>query len=84
MARLTATKSKIVVDGLTGHLGQLEADGTARLPLAHIGAVERVTVWRHVIDAKGDKVAASQFAVDCKIEERQIARAQFQLQSGAD
>ena len=51
---------------------------------ARSGRVERVTIWRHVVDAKRNKIAATQLAVDRKVEECQIARPALQLQPGAD
>jgi len=74
----------VVVDCLTSPLSQLEADGSTGFPLANIGSVERVTIWRHVVDAKRNKIAATQLAVDRKVEECQIARPALQLQPGAD
>jgi hypothetical protein len=65
-------------------LRQLEPDGPTRLSLAHIGAIDRVAVGRYVIDTKRNEIASAQLAVDGQIEERQVARAMFELQLGAD
>ena len=55
---------QIVVQRLSCDLRQLEPDGAARLSLAHGGAINRVTIRRHIIRAEGDEIAAPQLAVD--------------------
>jgi hypothetical protein len=50
------------------YLRQLKSNRPARLLLTNIGAVNRVTLGRNVIDAEGDEIAAAQFAVDGEIE----------------
>lgn len=84
LPRLPVADPQIVVQCLPCHLGQLEPNRPAGLPLANVGTVDGAAVRRHVIDAKGDKVAAAQLAVDGEIEERQITRALLQLQLGSE
>src|SRR5262249_24597383 len=84
LARLTAGDAKIIVEGLARRLGQLEANGTAGFPLPDICSVDGVAIGRHVIDAQCHEIAAAELAIDGQIEHRQIARALFKLQLGAD
>ena len=74
LAWLPTADAKVVVSGV---IGQLEATGRPSSS-GDIGSVERVTVGRHVVDTKHNKVATAQFAVDRKIEQSQIARAALQ------
>ena len=67
---------QIVIQCLPCDLRQLESGGPTCLALANTSAVDRIAVIavrRHVIDAEHDEVAAAQFAVDGKIEQRQVA-----------
>jgi hypothetical protein len=84
LARLAPATAKIIVQRLPRRLGQLEANGTTRLPLPHIRAVNGVPIGGHVIDAECDKIAAAKLSVDRQIEQSQIARALLELQSRAD
>ena len=68
---------QIVVERLPRDLCQFKPDGAARLSLAHVCAVDRVAVGRHVVNAKRYKIAAPQLAVDGKIEEDQVACTPF-------
>src|SRR5262249_10419344 len=49
-----------------------------------VGTIDGVAVGCHVVDPQCDQIAATQLAVDGKIEQRQVARAPLQLQLGAD
>ena len=60
-------------------LGQFEADGPARFPLADSCSVDRVPVRRHVIHAERHEISATHF-IDRKVEHGQVARAALQLQ----
>jgi hypothetical protein len=84
LAKLSVADAKVVIQRLTGHLRQLEANGPASLPLTDVGAVNCIAVGRHVLHAQSDEVATTQLAIDGQIEERQVANAPFQLQPGAD
>jgi hypothetical protein len=84
LAKLSTADPKVVVHRLPRHFGQLEANRATGLPLPHVGAVNRVTIGRHVVDAESNEVATAQFAIDGKIEQRQVAYAPLQLQSGTD
>ena len=84
LAKLSAADPKVVVHRLPGHLGQLEANRTTGLALPDVGAVNRVAVGCHVVDAESDEIAPAQLAIDREIEERQVSHAPLQLQSGTD
>jgi hypothetical protein len=60
----------IVVDGLSGLLGQFKPYGTSGFSLAYSGSIDGVAIGCNVIDLDGDNVAASKFAVDGEIEQR--------------
>src|SRR5262249_62155077 len=49
-AGLFARISQVVIDGLTGLVGQLELDFPSRLPLPDHCAVDRVAVGRYVLN----------------------------------
>ena len=84
LAKLSTADPKVIVHRLPRHFGQLESNRAAGLPLPYVGAVNRVTIGRHVVDAESDEIAAAQFAIDGEIEQRQVAHAPLQLQSGPD
>jgi hypothetical protein len=44
---------------LVDDLGQLEPNGPTRFPLADGGAVDRVAIGCHIVDAKRNEVAAA-------------------------
>jgi hypothetical protein len=70
---------KIFVNRLAGLFGYLEPDRSTRLFLTNCRAFDRISVRCHVIDAKTDHVAPSEFAIDGEIEKRQIALASRHL-----
>ncbi len=84
LAEPSAADAKVVVERLPGHFRQLEANRPTGLPLPDVGAVNRVAVGGHVIDAESDEIAAAQSAIDGEIEERQVPFTPLQLQSGTD
>jgi hypothetical protein len=55
---VAVARPQIVVQRLSCDLRQLEPGGAARLSLAHGGAINRVTIRRHIIRAEGDEIAA--------------------------
>src|SRR5215467_15348108 len=63
VARRAAGEAKIVVESLARRLGQLEANGPARLPLPHGSPVVGIPIGRDVINAQGHEVAAAELAV---------------------
>jgi hypothetical protein len=65
-------------------LGQLEANRSTRFPLADAGSIKRITIGCDVTDAQRNEIAASELAVDRKVEERQIAQTPLQVPLGAD
>src|SRR5262249_13827243 len=56
----------------------------AALHVANVGAVDRIAVGRHVVDAQSNEIAAARFAVYGEVEEGQFASTPFQLQLGTD
>src|SRR5689334_17865094 len=82
VAWLLACHLEIVVDGLTCLVCQLELDRAARLLLAGRRAVDRIAVWRDILDLDGDNVAAAQFAVDRQIEHGEVSSAALDHQPG--
>ena len=71
--------------------GRAECDSSAQviqtstgLSLSDVGAIDRVGVGRHVVNTKGDEIAAAQLAVDGKIEQSQVACATLEMEFGAD
>ena len=75
---------QIVVHRLPCDFRQLEPHGRTSLPLANVGAVDRIAVGRRVVDAQSNEIAAAQFAVYGEVEEGQVACTPFQLQLGMD
>jgi hypothetical protein len=69
LAKLSAADPKVVVHRLPGHFCQLKAYRPTGLALPNVGAVSRVAVGCHIIDAKSNKIAAAQFAIDSEVEE---------------
>ncbi len=67
-----------------GLLGDLELNRTASLVLDGRSPVPRVTAQCNVIDAKADEVATAKFAVDSKVEHRQITFAVLHLKPDAN
>jgi hypothetical protein len=84
LTKFSAADPKVVVQCLPGHVGQLETNRPTGLALPGVCAVNRVAVGCHVIDVERHEIAAAQLAIDGEIEERQVADASFQLQSGTD
>ena len=78
-----ASHSEILVVDLPGLLRQLEPDRATGLLLADCCSIERIAVG-HIIEAHRDHITAAQFAVDGKIEQREIAGAPFELQLRPD
>ena len=65
----------------------MKSTRTARVdlfPLPDIGAVDGVTVGCHVVDPEGSEIAPAQLAVDCEVEQCQVARGALQLQLRSD
>src|SRR5712691_3984224 len=66
-AGLLAGRLHVVVDRLTGLLGQLESNRTTSFLLSHGRAIDGITVGSHVVDSDGDNVTTAQLAVDGEI-----------------
>ncbi len=74
----------VVINRLTGLLGQLEPDGSARLLLSHRHTLDGVPVRSNVLDLQTDHVATAQLGVDSQVEHTQIARSALDLELSPD
>jgi len=83
LTELSTADLKIVIQCLPGYFGELKPNGPASLALPDVGAINRVAVGCHVIDAKRNEITAAQLAIDGEIEERQVPYAPLKLQLGA-
>ena len=63
---------EVNVDRLSGLLGDLELNWPAGLSLPNRGPVDRVAVWRNILDLEADDIASSELAVHGEVEKRQI------------
>ena len=80
LAVAPACNPKMLVDCLPCLLGQLEPDGPSGLLLSNRRPVQGVAVGGDIVDADGHHIATTQLAVDCEIEQSQVAGAPLQLQ----
>ena len=69
---------------MAGLFRQLKSNGALGLSLAYASPVGAITVRGDVLDLEGNDIAASQFAVDGQIEQRQIADSLLDLELGPD
>src|SRR6516164_6199780 len=67
LTRLPVGGSHVVVDCLTGLLSHLEPDRLAGLLLTHGRAIGGMSVRRHIFHLETDDVAASQLAIDARL-----------------
>src|SRR6516225_7287215 len=72
LTRLLVGGSDVVVDGLKGLLGHLEPDRLAGLLLAHRRAIDSMSVRRHIFHLETDDVAASQLAIDARLNTERL------------
>jgi hypothetical protein len=79
IAETASSHPQVIIDRLTGLLGKPKPYWAAGLPLADGCSVECVTVWRHIIYADGDNVAAAQLAIDGEVEQGEVACASHEL-----
>jgi len=75
---------QIFVEGQPRLLCQFKTNGSAGLLLADCRTIESVAIRRHVIDSDRYDITSAQLAVDSKVEQREIARAFFDVQFGSD
>src|SRR5215831_5963222 len=68
LPRLPSRELHVIIDRLTGVVGEREPHWAACLPLTNGCSVERVAIWRHVIHADGNDVTAAQLAVYGELE----------------
>jgi hypothetical protein len=69
---------------LSGCLRQLEDNGSASLALHDGSSGPNAACQNHVSDAEVHQIATPQLAVDCEIEQREIAYAVLVSELGAD
>src|SRR6266851_9596963 len=62
-ARLLVSNSYVVIDRLSGLLGQFEPDGLPGLLLSHCRPIDRIPVRCNVFDPEGNDIADTQVAV---------------------
>jgi hypothetical protein len=74
----------VVIDGLPGLLGELEAYRATGLPLPHGSTVGGVAVRSDVIDLDGDDIAAAQLAVDRQVEHREVTCSSLDVEPRSD
>src|SRR4029077_7515587 len=74
LARFLARQLDVVVDGLSGWVGQLKPGGACGVFLAHACAIDGIAIGCNVIDFHCDDVAAPELAIDREIEQREVAR----------
>jgi hypothetical protein len=67
------------LDRGAGLLGDLELNRPACLLLIDSGAVSNSVAGANIVDLQPHKVAASEFAIDGKIEKSEVARSVLQL-----
>ena len=80
LAVAPACNPKMLVDCLPCLLGQFEPHGPSGLLLPNRGPVQGVAVGGDIVDADGHDIATTQLAVNCEIEQSQVAGAALQLQ----
>jgi hypothetical protein len=79
IARTLPARRKVLIDRLARLLGDLEPDRKTGLALPNGRTVDGLSIWRDVLDFEAHHVAAAQLAINCEIEERQVARAPCKL-----
>lgn len=62
----------MVVDRLPGLLRDLEANRPSCFALSNGGSINGITIGRYVNDLEADNVAATKFAVDGQVKQRDI------------
>jgi hypothetical protein len=76
--------AQIVIKGQTRLLSQFKTNGSAGLLLSGCRTIESVAIRRHVIDPDRHDITSAQLAVDSKVEQREVARAFFDVQFSSD
>jgi hypothetical protein len=84
LAGLLACEPDVVVNRLTGQLGQLEPNRSTGLLLPHSGSVGGVAVRSNVLDLDGHDIATAWLAVDGQVEHGEVARSPIDLQPRPD
>jgi hypothetical protein len=75
LAGLATRRSQVLIDRHRCLVGQLEPDRSTGFSLPNRCAIHRVPARRHVVDADGNYLAATQLAVDRQVEQSKVARA---------
>ena len=83
-ARPSFREAKILVHGLAGLFGDLEADRTPGFLLPHGGSLHGVAMRRNVLDLQAHHIATAELAVDGEIEQSKVAHLALHLQPGAN
>ena len=84
MSRLAPGQTTIFVNGPSCPVVQLKPNWPTRPFLPNSRTIHRVATWGNVIDADSDDIAATQLAVDCQIEKRQIPLLALYLEPHSD
>lgn len=80
---LPSTASQVGIHGFPGLFGDLEPDRPANLSLLDRCPLDGIAVRRDVFDPEPHQIAGSELAVDCQIEESQVAAPAVELQTTA-
>ncbi len=75
---------EVIIDRLTGLLGDLELDRPAGLPLAHCSSVDGKPVWCDILEFEAHYVTTPKLAIDLQIEVGQIPYPPSKLQPRPD
>ena len=84
LTRRLSGRPDVVIYRLAGLFRQFKPNGSPGLSLAHGCPVGTIAIRSNVLDLEGDDITASQFAVDGRIEQRQIAGSLLDLELGPD
>jgi hypothetical protein len=64
--------SQVFIDRVPGLFRYLEFDRPACFLLSNTGTIDRISIWGYILRSQSDDVAASKFAIDGQIEEREV------------
>jgi hypothetical protein len=84
LAGFLAGRLDVVIHRLAGLFRQFKPDRSPGLSLAHGCPISTIAIWSNVLDLERNDIAASQFAIDGQIEQRQIAGSLLDLELGPD
>src|SRR5690242_18812279 len=78
-ARPFAGGCQIVIDSLSGLLGQFKPNGMTGFLLANRCSIGCIAIRCNILDFQSNNVAAAKLTVDCQIEHRKISCSSLQL-----